>query len=98
MYYDRIDDLEVAIDRKDWKNYLKRLGDRVVASVPLEELLAEYLETDSENIDYVDWDYSKEQFRVCLNDEIEESIATKNQWRDYREPEEESDIDLEDTF
>lgn len=97
MFYDVVSELEIAVDKKAWQKHLKELGERVVASVPLEELLAEFLDTYPENIDDIDWEYSPDQFLVCLNDEIEESIPTKNQWRDYRDPDDE-EADLEDTF
>ena len=97
MFYDIISELEVAVDKAAWQKHLRQLGERVVASVSIEEILAEFLDTYTENIDDIDWEYSSDQFLVYLNEPIEETIAMKNQWRDYREPEDE-DADLEDTF
>ena len=97
MFYDVISELEVVVDRKAWEKWYASLGERVIASTTTQELLAEFLDTYTENIDYIDWEYSQSQFLVCLNEPIEETIAMKNQWRDYRDPEDE-DVDLEDTF
>ena len=97
MYYDVISELEIAVDRKPWIKWYASQEERVVASVSTEELLAEFLDTYTENIDDIDWEYSPDQFLVCLNEPIEETVASRNQWRDYRDPEDE-DVDLEDTF
>ena len=87
MYYEIIDDngLEVLVDKKAWENYLKQYVKRDTTFVSKQELLAEFIETYSDNIDDIDWDYSSEQILVYLNEPIEETIAMKNQWRDYRE-------------
>lgn len=62
--------------------------------MPKQELLAEFIDTYSDNIDYIDWEYSSEQILVCLNEQIEETVAMKNQWRDYRE--DDSDVEIEE--
>lgn len=97
MFYDIISELEIAVDRKAWEKWYKSLDERVKASTSTQELLAEFLDTYTENIDDIDWEYSPDQFLVCLNEPIEETVASRNQRRDYRDPEDE-DVDLEDTF
>ena len=97
MFYDVISELEVAVDRNAWENWYAKQDLRWKDCVEIEEVVAEFLDTYTENIDYIDWEYTPEQFRVCLNEPIEETIAMKNQWRDYRDPDDE-EVDLEDTF
>ena len=96
MFYDVISELEIAVDRNAWENWYAKQDSRWRDCVKIEEVVAEFLGTYTENIDYIDWEYTPEQFRVCLNDAIEETIAMKNQWRDYTDPEEEMDDDEED--
>jgi hypothetical protein len=85
MYYDIIDDngFEVLVDRKAFENYLKGCKDSIY--VPKQEILAEFIDTYSENIDDIDWNYSSDKILVYLNEPIEETIAMQNQWRDYRD-------------
>lgn len=96
MFYDIISELEIAVDKEAWRKHLKTLGERIVSTVSMNELLAEFLDTYEENLDDIDWEYSPTQFLVSLNEPIEGSVAKKNEWRDYTEPEEEMDNDEED--
>lgn len=96
MNYKIIDEngLEVLVDKNAWVNYLKQFSKQDIVYVSKQELLAEFIDTYSDNIDDIDWDYSSEEFLVLLNEPIEETIAMKNQWRDYRE--DDSDVEVEE--
>ena len=96
MNYKIIDEngLEVLVDKNAWVNYLKQFSKQDIVYVSKQELLAEFIDTYSDNIDDIDWDYSSEEFLVLLNEPIEETIAMKNQWRDYRE--DDSDVEIEE--
>ena len=96
MNYKIIDEngLEVLVDKNAWVNYLKQFSKQDIVYVSKQELLAEFIDTYSDNIDDIDWDYSSDEFLVLLNEPIEETIAMKNQWRDYRE--DDSDVEIEE--
>ena len=96
MNYKIIDEngLEVLVDKNAWINYLKQFSKQDIVYVSKQELLAEFIDTYSDNIDDIDWDYSSDEFLVLLNEPIEETIAMKNQWRDYRE--DDSDVEIEE--
>ena len=96
MNYKIIDEngLEVLVDKNAWVNYLKQFSKQDIVYVSKQELLAEFIDTYSDNIDDIDWDYSSDEFLVLLNEPIEETIAMKNQWRDYRD--DDSDVEVEE--
>lgn len=98
MQYEIIDEngLEVLVDKNAWANYLKQFSKQDIVYISKQELLAEFIDTYSDNIDDIDWDYSSDKFLVLLNEPIEETIAMKNQWRDYREDEDDTEIEEED--
>lgn len=98
MQYEIIDEngLEVLVDKNAWANYLKQFSKQDIVYISKQELLAEFIDTYSDNIDDIDWDYSSNEFLVLLNEPIEETVAMKNQWRDYREDEDDTEIEEED--